>query len=119
MTTEPSDGAHGDGATRRRRTALGWLTALFALVLPLGVLVVFGRQVARTGNVSHWPWEEYGVFGWWLVPLSFWVAAACGVLRDRPGAAGRTTAVLVALAALSSLALLYNPEVAAAGYGQR
>ena len=91
------------------RAALRWLAVAFALPVPLAVIAVFGRQVARTGNVSHWPWEEYGFFGWWLVPLSLWVAAGCGLLRDRPGPVAVTTKVLAAVAAATSVALLYNP----------
>jgi len=96
-------------ADPRRRVVLGWLTALFAVGVPFVIVVVFGRQVARTGNVSHWPWEEYGFFGWWLVPLSFWIAAGCAIVRRRPGPVDVSAKVLLTLAAITSLALLYNP----------
>jgi len=70
---------------------------------------VFGRQVARTGNVSHWPWEVYGFVGRWLVPLPWWIAAACTIIRSRPGPADLPATILLTLAAITSLALLYNP----------
>jgi len=92
-----------------RRVALAWLTALFAIPVPLVAVAVFSRQVARTGNVSHWPWEEYGFFGWWLVPLSLWIAAACAMVRGLPGPVDVPAKVLLVLAAVTSLALLYNP----------
>ena len=93
----------------RRRAALTWFTIVFAAAVPAVVVAVLGRQVARTGNVSHWPWEEYGFFGWWLLPLSLWIAAGCAVLRGRPGRVGATATVLLALATVTSVALLYNP----------
>ena len=96
-------------ADPRRRVALTWLTVLFAVVVPLVVVAVFGRQVTGTGNVSHWPWEQYGLFGWWLVPASLWLAAACAIVRGRPGPVGVPANVLLALAAVTSLALFYNP----------
>jgi hypothetical protein len=100
MRTEPDSG---------RQVVLAWLAALFAIPVPLATVAVFGRQVARTGNVSHWPWEEYGVFGWWLVPLSLWVAAACAMVRGRRSLADVPTKVVMGLATITSLALLYNP----------
>jgi|GEM_PF-5237919 len=99
-------------AVPRRRAAFTWLAVVFGVAVPLVVVVVLGRQVARTGNVSHWPWEEYGFFGWWLVPLSMWIAAACALFRGRNGRAGRTdipTKSLLVVSAAMSLALLYNP----------
>jgi len=85
------------------------LTGLFAVVVPLGVVAGFRGQLERTGSVSHWPWEEHGVLGWWLVPLSLWVAAVCSGARSGPAARGVLTRVLVVLAAVTSLSLLYNP----------
>ena len=107
MTAKLTDGASGGRA--RRRVVLDVLTALFAILAPAVIIAGFRDQVALTGNVSHWPWEEYGFFGWWEVPLSLWIAAACSAARSRPGPIGVVTKILLAVAAATTLALLYNP----------
>lgn len=85
------------------------LTVVLAVLAPIGVVASFAGQVARTGNVSHWPWDDYGFFGWWLVPLSLWAAAACSAARSRRGGGRAVTWGLVAVAAATSLSLLYDP----------
>lgn len=77
------------------------------MLVPVAIVAALGGQLARTGDVSHWPWEEYGFLGWWLVPVSFWVAAGCSFARERR--VDRLTGVLLAVAAATFLSLLYNP----------
>lgn len=99
----------GSRSRTRRQAILDGLTVLFAVVAPIAIILGFRGQLAQTGNVSHWPWEEYGFFGWWEVPLALWVAAACSAARHRHGPLRGVTRLLLALAALTTLALLYNP----------
>ena len=91
------------------RPLLTGLVVLFAVVGPVAVIAGLTPQVVRTGSVSHWPWEEHGVLGWWLVPLSLGLAAVCARARARPGPQDATTRVLLLVAAAATLALLYNP----------
>ncbi len=93
----------------RRQAIFDGLTVLFAIVAPVAIILGFRGQLAQTGNVSHWPWEEYGILGWWEVPLALWLAAACSALRHRPGPPGGMTRILLFIAAVRTLALLYNP----------
>lgn len=93
---------------RSTRPLLTWLMAAFAVPVPIGIVLALLPQLMEVGEVSHWPWEEYGFFGWWLIPLSLAAAAACGAARpDR----GRSRAVwlLSALAVLTTAALFFNP----------
>ena len=92
-----------------RGAALTGLVVLFAVLTPLLVVALLSGRLQRTGDVSHWPWEEHGVLGWWLIPVSFWCAVACNAARGpRPGL-NRSTMLLVTVAAVMSLSLLYNP----------
>ncbi|HEY8598954.1 MAG TPA: hypothetical protein VIL85_11020 [Thermomicrobiales bacterium] len=93
----------------RSQLVLDGFTVLFAIVAPVAIILGFRDQLAQTGNVSHWPWEEYGIFGWWEVPLSLWLAAACSALPHRQGQCGGATRPLLLVAAATTLALLYNP----------
>lgn len=80
----------------------------FGIPVPLGIVVAFVPQLRRIGEVSHWPWGDYGFFGWWLVPLSFAVAAVCA--GARPGESrGRGVRVLAILAIVTTAALFVNP----------
>lgn len=90
------------------RNALTWLMLVFAVPVPIGVVVAFLPQLREIGEVSHWPWGEYGFFGWWLVPLSLAVAAALGAARPS-GVRSRGVQVLGALAVLTTAALFLNP----------
>lgn len=81
---------------------------VFAVPVPIGIVLALLPQLQRIGEVSHWPWEEYGVLGWWLIPLS--LALAAGFAGARPGRArARETWVLGALAVLTTAALFFNP----------
>ncbi|WP_336922335.1 hypothetical protein [Aquipuribacter sp. SD81] len=95
------------GGSRRRSLTI--LALLLAVVGPLVSVVGLTPQVVRTGNVSHWPWEEHGVLGWWLVPAFLLAGAAVAAARHRPARVDRLTGVLGVLGALTTLALLYNP----------
>src|SRR5690606_42061715 len=91
------------------RPLLTWLMVVFAVPVPLGIVLALLPQLTEIGEVSHWPWEEYGVLGWWVVPLSLTVAAVCGAARsDR----GRSEVVcrLSALAVLTTAARICKPE---------
>lgn len=80
----------------------------FAIPVPLGIVVAFLPQLQRVGEVSHWPWDDYGVLGWWLIPLS--LVLATGLAAARPGQArGRAVWVLGAIAVLTTAALFVNP----------
>ena len=99
----------GSRRRTRRQAVLDGLTVLFAVVAPVAIVLGFRGQLAQTGNVSHWPWDAHGIFGWWEVPLVLWLAAACSAARHRPGPLGVVTWLLLAVAALTTVALLYNP----------
>ncbi len=88
--------------------ALTWLMVLFAVPVPVGVVLAFLPQLREIGEVSHWPWGEYGFFGWWLVPFSLAVAAVLGAARPT-GARSRAVRVLGVLAVLTTAALFLNP----------
>lgn len=80
----------------------------FAIPVPLGTIVAFLPQLQSVGEVSHWPWDSYGVLGWWLIPLSLTVAAVLAAAR--PGQArGRAVWVLGGIAVLTTAALFFNP----------
>lgn len=79
---------------------------VFAIVVPIGVVLAFLPQLQHVGEVSHWPWEDYGILGWWLIPLSLAVAAGCAAARPGPR---RTVRVLAVLAVVTTLALFVNP----------
>ncbi len=96
-------------AASSRRCALTWLVVLLAVVVPLGSVAALAPQVIATGNVSHWPWEEHGVWGWWLVPAGLWLAVVPAAARGRPLRLDWLTGLLLLLAAGTTLALLYNP----------
>ncbi|WP_152189599.1 hypothetical protein [Georgenia satyanarayanai] len=90
------------------RDVLTWLMLVFAVPVPVGVVLAFLPQLREIGEVSHWPWDSYGFFGWWLVPLSLAVAALLGAARPG-GARSRAVRVLGAVAVLTMLALFVNP----------
>ncbi|HLV05446.1 hypothetical protein [uncultured Georgenia sp.] len=90
------------------RPLLTWLMVVFAVPVPLGIVLALLPQLTEIGEVSHWPWEEYGVLGWWLVPLSLAVAAVCGAARPDRGRS-KVVWLLSALAVLTTAALFYNP----------
>ena len=90
------------------RPVLTWLMIAFALPVPLGIVLAFVPQLQEVGEVSHWPWEQYGFFGWWLVPVSFLIAAGFGATRP-DGARSRAVWLLCALAVLTTAALFLNP----------
>ncbi len=96
-------------AASGRRRALTWLVVLLAVVVPLGSVAALTPLVIATGNVSHWPWEEHGVWGWWLVPAGLWLAVVPAAIGSRPLRLDRLTGLLLVLAAGTTLALLYNP----------
>jgi hypothetical protein len=93
----------------RRQTVLTWATLLLAVPTPFAIVASFAHQVATIGEVSHWPWEEYGFFGWWLVPLAYWVAGACSLARHGFRSVTTGSKVILFMAAATTLALLYNP----------
>ncbi|QDB79213.1 hypothetical protein FHE66_04180 [Georgenia sp. 311] len=92
----------------RRWSVLTWLMMVFAVPVPLAVVVAFVPQLQRVGEVSHWPWDEYGVLGWWLVPASLALAAVCGAAREGEWRS-TTVRVLAVLAVLTTLALFVDP----------
>ncbi|MGJ7441170.1 hypothetical protein [Aquipuribacter sp. MA13-6] len=96
-------------AVADRRRHLTALVVLLAVVVPLASVVALTPQVMATGEVSHWPWEEHGFWGWWLVPAGLWLSVIPAVRRHRPARLDRLTVVLLVLAAGTTLALLYNP----------
>jgi hypothetical protein len=89
-------------------TVLTWLMLVFAVPVPIAVVLAFLPQLREIGEVSHWPWGEYGFFGWWLVPLSLAVATALGAARST-GARSRAVRVLGVLTVLTTAALFFNP----------
>lgn len=89
-------------------SALTWLMLVFAVPVPIGVVLAFLPQLRDIGEVSHWPWDAYGFLGWWLVPVSLAVAAALGAARPT-GARSRAVRVLAVLAVLTTAALFLNP----------
>ncbi|WP_380165356.1 hypothetical protein [Jannaschia sp. R86511] len=105
-TAQPSPGPVGAG---RRRLLVAWVV-LLAVVVPVGSVLALLPQVVETGEVSHWPWEEHGFWGWWLVPLGLWLSVVPAALRHRPARPGRLGVLLLVLAAGTTLALLYNPR---------
>lgn len=92
-----------------RRRRLTWLVVLLALVVPVVSIAALTPQVMTTGNVSHWPWEEHGVLGWWLVPVAIWLSVVPAAARNRPARLDRLAIVLLVVAVTTTLALLYNP----------
>jgi len=106
--TAPGEGAEIDQQVEARRRLLTWLTIVLAIPAPLGIVAALFPQLRASGDVSHWPWEEHGFFGWWLIPLCFAIAAACSAART-PGRRSTVTRALLALAVASALALFYNP----------
>lgn len=96
-------------ADRSRHRSLTALALLLAVVGPLVSVLGLTPQVVRTGNVSHWPWEEHGVLGWWLVPAFLLAGAAVAAARHRPARLDRLAGVLAVLGVLTTLALFYNP----------
>lgn len=108
LSQTPPAAGRGTAASTRRR-ALSWLVVLLAVVVPIGSFAALIPQVVATGNVSHWPWEEHGVWGWWLVPAGLWLAVVPAAARDRSLRIDRLTGLLLLLAAGTTLALLYNP----------
>jgi len=102
----PEARAAAGGAANR--SALSWLMIVFAVPVPVGIVVALLPQLRAVGEVSHWPWEEYGFFGWWAIPLSLAIAAVCGAVRPN-GARSRPVRVLSVLAVLTTAALFFNP----------
>lgn len=95
-------------ARGRRWSVLTWLMLVLAVPVPLAVVVAFLPQLQAVGEVSHWPWDDYGVLGWWLVPLSLALAAGCGAAR--PGERGsRAVRVIAVIAAVTAAALFLDP----------
>lgn len=95
-------------AARTRHTVLTRLMFAFAVPVPIVIVLALLPQLMAIGEVSHWPWEEYGFFGWWLIPLSFAVAAALGTARRGEGRT-RMVWLVSALAVLTTVALFFNP----------
>lgn len=98
----------------QQRTRLTWLMVLLAVVVPTVSVAALTPQVVTTGNVSHWPWEQHGFWGWWLVPAGLWLSLVPATARARltQGSSARRylwVVFLLALAAGTTLALLYNP----------
>lgn len=91
------------------RRGLTWLVVLLAVVVPLGSVAALIPKVMASGNVSHWPWEEHGVWGWWLVPAGLWLSVVPAAARNRPARLDRLAVLLLVFAAGTTLALLYNP----------
>ncbi len=98
-----------DAVTTAGRRRLTWLVVLLAVVVPLVSIAALTPQVVATGNVSHWPWEEHGFWGWWLVPAGLWLSVLPAARRNPPRRLDRLTVVLLVLATGTTLALLYNP----------
>lgn len=95
-------------ATTPRYRTLTWLMYAFAIPVPVAIVLAFLPQLQRIGEVSHWPWEEYGVLGWWLIPLS--LATATILAAARPGhSRRRTVRILGGIALLTTAALFFNP----------
>ncbi|MEE6281239.1 hypothetical protein [Georgenia sp. MJ170] len=95
------------GSSARPRI-LTWLMVVFAVPVPVVIVLALLPQLQRIGEVSHWPWEEYGVLGWWLIPVS--LALATGFGAARPGRArSREVWGLGAVAVLTTAALFFNP----------
>lgn len=81
---------------------------VFAVPVPLAVVVALVPQLQAVGEVLHWPWEQYGIFGWWLVPVSLALSAAFGAAR--PGdRSSRAVKVIGVLAVVATVALFFNP----------
>lgn len=91
------------------RRGLTVCALLLGVLGPVVVVLGLTPQVVRTGSVSHWPWEEHGVLGWWLVPLVLLLAAWPAAARHRPARLDRLTWTFLALGALTTAALLWNP----------
>lgn len=105
MTAHARDAAPAVGT---RHSVLTWLMYAFAIVGPVGVVVAFLPQLQEIGEVSHWPWEEYGFFGWWLVPLS--LAIATVVAAARPGLSRSRAVWVLGIVTLATFgALFFNP----------
>lgn len=107
MLTAARSGARTERTSGGRNRLLTWLTVLLAVPAPVVIVVALMPRLERTGEVSHWPWEEHGFFGWWLIPAAFALAGVASAAR-RPGRR-RTTILLLAVAAATALALFYNP----------
>jgi len=96
-------------AASRQWSLLTWLMMVFAVPVPLAVVVALLPQLQAVGEVSHWPWEPYGVLGWWLVPLSLALSAGFGAVRPGERRTSRAVRVLGVLAVVTTAGLFVNP----------
>ncbi|MDH6181445.1 membrane protein YdbS with pleckstrin-like domain [Microbacteriaceae bacterium SG_E_30_P1] len=92
---------------RRRITTI--IVVLCAVVIPIVSIAALTPAVVSRGEVSHWPWDQYGFWGWWLVPAGLWLSVIPAVLRYRPARWNRLATVLLIAAVVTTLALFYNP----------
>src|SRR5690625_6176269 len=62
----PEARAAAGGAANR--SALSWLMIVFAVPVPVGVVVALLPPLRAVGEVSHWPGGGHGFFGGWPSP---------------------------------------------------